>query len=432
MSTYLPHVSFIIFLSLIFLVEGLGVKNGHYIALFLIFVAPMFLFSSQLASEKKYNFPKIPTLLFLGYMLFSIVATIFSRNISNSIEYILLYSSLILVFLYAYNNKNIVKKFLLPIIFALSILYINVSLLVLITESKNILSFIPASAYQFIYSSFGTHNHLGDFLLLPLVVSTYGLFYKRHTSYSLIFIILSFPFFLLSFSRSAYLAFGITTLLIMISYWFHSRKIPLTKITLVVSLYSVLFFFIFMTGAQIKEGSLLSPLHTQIQQTFDLGNKLPIGGREDYFRLSIMTIWENPLVGLGPHNFAYASLLYDDYFQRTSFLSHNFFLEIAAENGLPAVIFLIGAVLAIVYKSKKDIFFFLALVLLINFQTDYTYAFYSLLFLFFILLGIVCPLPSAQKQTHFINHKLLIFLTGGIFIISMIMLYSMIWSHLYV
>ena len=423
MSTYIPHIStfiFIIFLFLIFLAEGLGIKNGHYIALFLIFVAPFFLLLSQVFLDKKYIFPKISTVLLLGFLLFSVISTFFSRNISNSIEYILLYSSLILVFLYAYNNKGIIQKILLPILFVLSIVYINTSILVLISESKNIFTLIPVSAYQFIYSSFGTHNHVGDFLLLPLVASFYGLFYKKYTLYSLIFIFFSFPFFLLSFSRSAYLAFGTTTLFIMVSYWFHTKKFPLAKIALVVGLYSILFFFTFMTGVRIEEGSLLSPLHTQIQQTFDLGNKLPIGGREDYFRLSIKSIMENP------------SLLYEEYFQRTSFLSHNIFLEIAAENGLPAVIFLMGAILTIIYKAKKDIFFFLFLVLLINFQTDYTYAFYSLLFLFFILLGILSPVPSGNMYNKPFTYKYLILISACIFLISIFMLYSMLWSNLYV
>lgn len=54
------------------------------------------------------------------------------------------------------------------------------------------MDFIPFDGYQLVFSRFGSHNHLGDFLVLPMLISLYFLFKKGQKKYLLPLVLFSF------------------------------------------------------------------------------------------------------------------------------------------------------------------------------------------------------------------------------------------------
>lgn len=393
----LSTIIFYSFLTLVFLIEGLGVRNGHYTSLFIIIVMPFFCYIPLYREKIKIVLSPTLIVLFLLFIFFSSISTVFSVNIQNSFIYLLLYIALFLVFIYVQIVKEDIKKIIIPFIFYFSFIFSIVSLVLIFYVKNSMNYFLPVSGFQMVFSVIGSHNHLGDFLVLPLLISIYRLIHNAFSKFNLFVIIFFLPFFITSFSRSAYMTLGIVAILMVFFYWRRTKKIqPLTIIIVCLINILLLFFFLFSVS-ETRKIEVLQPVHSYVEETFDLGSKRFTGRREDYYALALVSIAHNPLVGLGPNNFIYASEKYSEGFIRHSSLAHNFFLEISAENGIPVGIILLLIIFLIIYRSKRDIYFFLFLALLVNFQTDYTYAIYSLLLLLFILLGTI------YKGQHFFD-----------------------------
>ena len=118
----------------------------------------------------------------------------------------------------------------------------------------------------------------------------------------------------------------------------------------------------------------------------DLRHKSLLGGRPQILTQGLSYILERPLLGAGPGNFIYASQkLRNGSYTETA---HNIFVDILVENGIPAGVVFLLIIIEFFRRSDKKLPFFLALGLLVNFQTDYTYRIYSLFLLFFIILGL--------------------------------------------
>lgn len=385
-----PATLFIVILTSSIFIEGTGFNGARVLSYYLIVFAVPILFLVNLKYGKKINVPKYPTILFALFWLFSLISTIYGLNPAESFTVLLFYLAGYLYLIFAYNYKGELGKYIQPTIIFISLTLITLSLVI------NNINWIdrliqPLEDRQFVYSAYGSHNHLGDFLALALICLIYQLFRKHKIWHYIMFGLIILPFFLLSYSRSAYNSLILPALLLVYNQR-RNVKFKIALIPLVVILISTIFL------SAVTNLRYFGNLNLLLKNNFALQDKELGLKRAEFARQGFESINKRPLLGLGPANFIYASKKYTKIREWTN-TTHNLFLDILVENGFLAFIpfaLLIGVV---IFKAFKKILVesLLFLAMLINFQTDYTFLIYSHLLLFFILMGMV--LQSKPRKT---------------------------------
>ncbi len=359
------------FLSLLLVFEGLGLKFGHEISYFLIIISPFFilLFGKITGKEKNFRIPTVIATLYAVFIFFLVVSTALSINIAQSAPGLLIYPSLFFVSVIAYNYRNETKAWIFNFLIVASLLLMATSLVGL---------FYPLTGFSLLYSRLNDHNNLGDFLLIPMIIGSFLVFEGKRKNTGLIILLSSVPIFLISFSRSAftaYIAIVITMFLVL-----KKKSEYFYKVVLIVFVLIGIFYFI----PNVNLDSCCSVISKYVSHRDDI-----ISHRNSFFLSGVRAIRDYPIFGVGFGNFGVASFRYNDLHLFWSRTSHNIFLDMATELGLPAMLAFLGVVIYAIKKSRKDIVFFVFLGLLANFQMYYSFKIYSVLFIFFILLGLM-------------------------------------------
>ena len=307
----------------------------------------------------------------------------------RSFEQTLFYISSFLIFIFFYNHKKDGEQIIDASIIWGSVFFVTY-FLILLTPIKTI-PFLaePIGGYQLVVSNFGSHNHLGDYLGLFIIFLIYQAITKKIKVFG-IFIVLVLPFFLLSYSRSSYNALLLTGLY----YGIVRRKnsIKGKKIPFVFGVMGIiLLFFSVFTVRESRSIPILKSTNDIFSSYLNLGYKELLSKRPEYIMQSIKSFYANSFFGVGPGNYGYASSLHFSHPLWWSETSHNLFLDVLVENGLPAVI-CFALFIFFILKSGRGtnlVYPLLFIYLLLVFQTDYTYRIYSLFILFMILAGII-------------------------------------------
>ncbi len=315
--------------------------------------------------------------IFFAFLLFFsslIVNYFFSVDKINTIDKILFYFVAFFIMIMAMNEQEKIKNVLLQTLIGLGLIFCFFSL--------NIVKLPTTSALQFFYPLYPNHNHLGDFLGLSILSA---LFIKLNKKPKTILLLILFLFFLFAFSRSAYI-----DLLAVLALLFWQRKDVLAEyrkafFTIVIG---IAIFFAF-TQRQLHTIPLFKPVFTRVDQALKFTPRDILSSRPEYYHQGIRGFFDKPLFGWGEGNYIYPSNKYVSAPLDEVRSALNLFLTNLTELGIVGFIpyiLVIGLLLYCAYKNRRaDPSFFLALYLLLNFQTDYTYSitgFYLLLFLF--------------------------------------------------
>jgi len=392
MKKSFPQAFFCIFLALILIFEGLGLPNGHELSFNLILLMPFFLFFLDLIYKRRIIIPKKISFLFFLFLVLTLFSTILSVDVQRSFEYFLFYLSLYLIFVYVYNHKSELYKPLIFFIFAFSVIFFGYSIIIKFLFNQPWAFFlIPKSGYQFVYPFFQAHNHLGDFLVISLVLLLYSYINTKQKLY-LFFFLFFIPPFLLSYSRSAYVSLSLTSVLLMF-FFIKSKKIKIlsTVSIFVAVIFLISSFFLFVGVEQARKSPILRPFHKILIKNFELEKKELLANRDQYLLQALSSFREKPFFGVGPSNFTYASRKYSASTFNRSSSSHNLFLDVLIENGIFSFVIFLLIIFSMILSSLKNTnsLFFVFLAMLINFQTDYTHTIYSFFLLFFIIAGLI-------------------------------------------
>lgn len=414
MDRYLKSI-FLFFLLTIFFFEGFGINNGRQVAYYLILLMPFFLFIPQLisSSAKKIIFPLKFTALWSLFIVFSLISSFFSVNLQNSFQNIFLYIAVFLIFIFVYNFKELVKESVLYIIFILSFLFSIFSLFIAYFITQNSLFSIPldlnGQGYQFIYSV-GGHNHLGDFLLLPLTILLFWLLTKRFKLENLLFLLFFIPYFIFSYSRSAYL--DLSLIIVIISAYLMIKVKKMKKPFYIFGFALIVFLgvLIFTIPSDNKKPSVFNSLNNIFQRKYELASeKTFLAGRNAYLSEALFSFASKPLFGIGPGNFEYASQKYMNNPLEYAPSSHNLFFDVLVENGLLAEIIFLLLFFQIFHSIKHSLmkenyrdgmYIFIFVAMLLNFQTDYTFQIHSFFLLFFVLAGLIYVEKSSFSSKY--------------------------------
>jgi len=354
-------IFFYLFLTLLFLTDIFIFENLFKLSFYLALIFPIFLFLIAKIKNKKIFLPKI-SLFYILFFVFSGLSMIFAIDKETAFEFLLIYISAFLIFIFSFNYQDELKKSFSKFIIFLCVF---ASILFLINNIFHLNWF--SNGASLFYTGY-YHNEIASLLTLGIIINL--------VDYPLL-LILFLPVFLFSYSRSAYLSLIITGLAL----FFKDKRNFLLKI----SLFLLIIFFLFTTSKNI--------IFTK--------NKKIFGSRDIYFSYALSSIKEKPWFGAGPGNFYFAALKRQIYYNENTTTAHNIILDILAENGVIAggcfLLFLFFAF----KKVKKDIYFYLVLSLSIVFLFDFAYRFNSILFLWFILLSLITTDKKALSYNYF-------------------------------
>ncbi len=302
-----------------------------------------------------------------GFRLFSLflfaflISIIWSQDRRRSFEFLVLFIGGGLFWLGFYNLREKFKKG-----FPWMLIFLGLAFGELFAISEyfgglgfNYLSlFLPVTPAR-------QHNHLGDFWALVLIVAAY-LLTKKKRKIALLLIVLGGFFLTMSLSRASYVA-----LIVGILYLFIRKGLVKHKrlIWFFIALSTTLFLY-----AGTKKSTLLS---------------------RPYFIQAIAGFLHHPL-GVGVRNFpAISSDPANQLFSMRGFsvLAHNIILEFMTGMGIIALVFIawltqIGQAVWQNKSSKTFLFQALFVALSINFLFDYTYIIPTMLWLWFMTLGL--------------------------------------------
>jgi len=289
-------------------------------------------------------------------LLFS--AALLSLTTSSTSTYLLLYTRFIEValILILFNSIRIAFdadtatpfiRFLAWIIFASALFESNIALLQFFSQKslglKCVGEFVTQSAFyvpkaqrwifdhtqraqEFLLRASGTFPHaniFGGFLFCSLLNTFYLYFTSNHKKILLFGIVLQIPALILSFSRSALIAFCITTILWFFFQFRYRRKAVLQLACTLLTL-ATLCLFLFYPQLSARGGIFN---YNKLVQGADAERVL-------YQKIAVDMVKEHPLLGIGLNNFQIESRRF---FPEGAILPsrvHSIYLLLAAETGL--------------------------------------------------------------------------------------------------
>lgn len=392
-----------------FIIEGCGIALDRTILTLYYCLIPLFLAVKVLMQKKVKLFVSPVILLFiLIFFLLQFVSLYFSIDLQQSFEKIIWYFVLASIYLYCSTINEIeTNEKTTKIILVFIAFFAICSLFVPFIRNSFLSPYINFRETQVLTATHSSHNHLGDLLGLALIFILL-LYQKERKKLYLVFLFCLVPFFLLSFSRSSYIALMVCAL----TYAFFMK--PQFKTMLgILSLSWILFFFVILVSSKTPYNNIpfIANIQNVLTKKLYLAPRTLLESRYFYIQESIQAIKERPLTGFGAGNFYFISNKYNtsSYFSGTS---HNIILDKFAENGIAGgLVFALGLCLILFSAFYSRQFFSLPLLYLaINFQTDYTFTIY----VFMVIFVILASCSSAQKEQPIKLPALLFFFTCAI------------------
>lgn len=377
---------FLVGFFICFLTEGTGVISKNVVfSLFLLFPLVLFLFSLRIKKGLLVKNIWILPGSFI-YLLYLFYLTNFSLNRQISFEFIIFLFSLFLLFVIVMQQWREVEKSFLWSLLGLGVLLSLYSFILSLGQSSALFYLYPHYGYQYVYMLFGS-NHLGEFLVFPMLIS-FSWYIQRKQNFFLLLFIFFLPFFLFSYSRTAYLGFFFGFILLWHNY--KNELFGLQKKLVIGSIIGVILFFLLISSHMLSSEFAGRKVN----------KKSVIETRETYLLQGLKGFLTYRYYGVGVHNFEYVSRMFTETPGGWTTSSHNIFFDVLVETGTVSfVFFVIFAVLLLrtIKKNHLNIFAVLLFSWFVMAQFDYLHKLYSYLLLFpLFLAGLVCH--SAGKS----------------------------------
>jgi hypothetical protein len=350
-------------LSILFFLGGLG---DFFLIQIIGFIVSGILFIITIAKKGKLDYP-FEIIYFIFFIAFQLISLLWSKNVYNSLTYIVLFISSLGLFIFFYNYSKDLKQYFSLVIILIGFGYLVLYVLTVIFKIPAVIKFIPNNCCT-LYSPYTfEHNHIGDYWAIVLVISLYNIFKNNKNLIFIICLFLSIPIIIVSQSRSAIIAIAFT-----LFYAYKNTEIKKTiknyiKICLIIL--SIIFLIISF-------------------------GKVTIFSRPYYFQ-AIASIFRYPL-GVGMGNFIKVStnsILDSLFLRKNAAKAHNIIFEVITGLGIlsaPFIVWFINTFKKINanYKIAPNLFGLLSILIAVIFMFDMCYAIPTPLWLWFCLMGI--------------------------------------------
>lgn len=419
------YLFLIVFFS-IFFTEGIGLM-GQLPTYYVLLTAPLFFFLPFIFKRRHLRIPR--TLSITGGIFFflSLVSLIISVHIQNSFERVLLDVALFLVFLFFYTLKKHISKHFLVAFAGVVLVLSSYSIFLNYLLPPNLKFLLPTQDGQYVYALLGTQLPLAT-LLSPFIIILFAHYFSTRLKKYLVLGFIFSIFLFSTLSRAAITMFGVGVVLLVFLTRLGKRVNIHLKEGLVV-FFTIAAILIFIVGTiyfkQItKTISFLTPFsfsHTKIE------NKTALGSRDKYFGVALWEVSDKPLFGVGPGNYYTASLSQYTH-ENLATTSHNMFLDVFAERGIAAGLVWVGMIIILLYSALKtlftsqdkseQLFAILFIMIVVLFQLDAVQSYYSYMFLFAAITGLMYKEKKEINIPSFLPMMISIFLVVCVISIS--------------
>jgi len=393
---------------------GVALSAGFFTILLIVFM----LLSKRLA------LPKIPTLFFAGFVIWNIIATFFSADLTLSMWEDVRLLSTFFLFIIAFTVVTTYKN--------ASGLIVGFVILGSILITYDLSTYILTgglSSPSYLSGLFSWHNQMAGFLLflIPLVLILF--IYTKKTLYRLLLILplgIALTAMLMTYSRGGWIILVVQTLLLILLFGKNTKRNVLMFFCggVVLFLFAILFF-----------PSVLEKL-ASIPREFTDSRTVSGNFRVSVWSTSLEMIQQFPYVGVGPGSYGetYSS------FQHVPWLfarnAHNHFIQIAVETGVIGVVLFIAFLLS-VFKSVKNKFsdiasperiLFVGILIavtgsLLHSMIDYDFSTVSLFVIFIFFLAVLLGMVNKNITAVTISHtNRLLYLYLGVFLLFVTLL----------
>ena len=408
----MPFSLILFFLSIsgIFLIDVFGNYNVSQLSFFLVLLAPFFLFLLTKIERKKVYLPIKETIFYLIFIIFSVISTFFAIDKEIAFKSLLLYGAGYFFFIFSFNYQESFNKYFKWFLIIISLFS---SLIFLIDKVFHLSLFTDAASL--FYGRY-YHNELGNLLILGIVICLFKILFESKNKF---FILLLFflPFFVFSYSRSAYLA-----LIIIGTTFFFIKK---NWLVIVVTILITGLFFI--TTTEVNR-FFPTPIKEFMENKLLLPKKKSFTGkRQQHFYYALLSIKDRPFFGYGPQNLYLSTIKKQFNWQEGMTTAHNIILDIFAENGvLAGTSFLIFLILLFI-KMRKNLYFYLFLSLTLIFLFGFSHRYTSFFLLWMILMGISF---ESQKKDKIIKNDTILSAAFILFIFAQVILIGKIFYNI--
>ena len=298
---------------------------------------------------------------YLIFLFFSALSLFWSVDKKESLRFLFIFISSGLFWILAFNYKKELYAHFEKLLVFLGLAYGLLFFVLVVTGTP-----IPGWGIYSFTSHYQNHNHIGDLWGVVLLVPVYNLLRKRKNFPNLLLLGTGLFFLLISLSRSAYLSFAVALTFLLI------------RLGILPKFRRVFIFAVIISVALFIYASLVKPtFETRIYfiQALLGFRYYPFGVGLGNFSV-ISKMFEGPIFGLASY----------------SIYVHNIALEAISGLGilgLSFVFWLFSAVEDVFKSSKQNIIFASVFIfLLVNFLFDRTYVVPSMLWLWFMALGL--------------------------------------------
>ncbi|MFH1970856.1 MAG: hypothetical protein ABIJ05_00525 [Patescibacteria group bacterium] len=352
---------------IIFIILLFGGIANLYIFEIIGFLFSSILFLIILYKKKNMLYPP-GSLVFIFFISFQLISLIWTKNIFNSIEYLLLFLSSLFLNIFFYNFNQLKTKNIESIIIILGIIFGILFIFTQIIPIPFLIKILPDTCCSLYTPYSNNHNLIGDYWVLITVIGIYRYIYKQSLK-NILLISISLTFTILSQSRSAFLSLLVALYLIFNNQEFPKKIMRYIKIFI----YLILGIFIFLSMG-----------------------KTTIFSRPYYFQ-GIFSLFKNPM-GVGMGNFR--ELTKNSEFGLSTLAgssaakAHNIFLEVFSGIGFFGISFILWLLVSLkgVIRNVEKVNFLYLLIFVaisVNFFFNVTYAIPSMLWIWFISLAII-------------------------------------------
>ena len=221
-------ILFFLSIAAIFFNDVFAIDSSQ-LGFFLVLLIPLLLFLLTKIENKRLFIPVKESIFYLIFIIFSAISTFRAIDKEMSIQFLSIYMTGYLFFIYGFNYRDSLNKYFKWFLIGISI----ISVLIFSINKIFTLKLFDNGASLF-YGGY-YHNELGTVLILGIIICLYKFIFEK--SNKLLILLLFFSSFLIfSFSRSAYLAviiIGVIFCLIKKSW------LPITLVILMTCLFFV-------------------------------------------------------------------------------------------------------------------------------------------------------------------------------------------------
>lgn len=451
---YLILIGFLIILAFsVYNDGGINILSHLLIAASLLVFGVIYFVRNSKQSEQEYNLKfgseVIPILFFI---LFFLISFVFSQTKNVGLLEVILFVSVIFVYLFFSSQKwDLLKfeKFLYGILIIGVIATIYGYFHYILDPFNRFDTTFGISIYKFV----GYPNAYANFLLLILPIPFYFLHKKAHLLNKVLLfssITLMLTAFFLTYSRGALIVLSVIGFLCLLGVLIHSKS----KFRQTVEKISLIAVIVAVSALLTIPVNYLRQMNQPDVNSFAEKITLVSGEKDtstsdrfDFWEASLKLFIDNPVLGTGPGSFQYVFPVYQKSLLGNSNSPHNLFLKLLVENGLFTMISFILFLLILFVRTiqtlkkipagERILLFTLSASIfgsLLHNMIDYNLNFVSTILLLFVFMGMIAFIVNKYSNPFIseVKHKLIkiIFVFVGL-IMCFVSLHEVYYSYMF-